>query len=519
MSARGTSERGATAVLITASMLLLLGMAAIAIDISDAKDERRLDQSAVDVATLGGAVEMIVGGSIPEAVDKVKSLVDTNLGRTLTASAWQNCEDADHLDVTSDVIPGVVEGSECISFGQNDDGIAFARLRVKLPDQASPASFSRILGTSFLATSADAVVVLEGIGRFGSFPAGAYNGAGAGDQFCVKAGTGTAGEDTCENATTGDFGNFQPYFYTDVNPATTGPASDPTCTSGNQPDPLAFSMSNGIDHFLGFTESAPGTLRNGAECPSNPGPANPDRVDSGSGYSSGDVTDGLVKGGSWGPGFDGRLTKETWDAWSGYDPFEIFDHEIDNRPLWTYIDPDSVDEPSDPQACKDAANGPTSFDGTPADEPAFITAQQDILDCLKHPQVPESLFTAELYDSPRLTIIPIFHQSAPIGNNACCYDIMDFVPAFLESIWTDNGAQWTCSGGIVDVPGDFCRHDVGRSGVIDINSAGSQRINSVSATILNCAVLGPPGTAEEKCRRVGTTSGTVTVFENLFLEE
>jgi len=285
-------ERGASAVLIAGSMLLIMGFAAIAIDYGAAVNERRLDQSTADTAVLSAGVEIIVSGDVQLAVDSAKAFTNQNLNRIVSDAEWSACADPDALEFPSNTIPGVTNGSNCISFGENDSGIAYAKIRVRLPDQTSPPIFSRLLGSAGIVTSASAEVQLDTLFASGAFPSGVFSGASAGEQFCIK--TGTAGQESCGASTTGDFGNFQPYFYTELAPGS--PSSE--CTSGNQPGPLSRVIADGLDHFLGISSTSTGSRVNGGSCPAFPGPLLPDRVDSGGGNSNADLTDGLIQGGN-----------------------------------------------------------------------------------------------------------------------------------------------------------------------------------------------------------------------------
>jgi hypothetical protein len=502
VSVNTKNDRGASAILIALLLLLFMGMAAIAVDLGLGFNERRLDQTAADNSALAAGVELIVGGGLEQAVEKVVDYTDDNLGRVVTPSDWEDCEDPDALQFTA-----TSPDTECISFGQSSAGVAFNRVRVKIPGQTTDTTFARVLGVFGITTSAEAEVQLENALAGGSFPAAVFNGAGAGDEFCIKTGTGSANKESCGAPSTGDFGNFQPYFYTELSPS--NPSS--LCTSGNQPAPLSRVIADGLDHELGITATVPGDRRNGADCPHAPGPAFPNRVDSGSGYSNSNVTDGLIKGGDYDGSFTGRLTRRIWG--SPYGTATIFGHQIDNRPLWSYID---TSLPGLPSVCSDAADGPDSIDD-PADA-AYAAAHQDLLNCLKAPGVPDSLFVSALYESPRLTIVPEYHQSAPLGNNACCYDIKDFVPVFINGLWTDNGPQWTCNGGIINDPAeDYCKHEPGRSGQIHINAVGNQRVDSANAIVLSCEILPGVDQPAEKCKKVESGGELVNIFLNLFL--
>jgi hypothetical protein len=508
---------GASALIIALSMLLIMGFAALVIDIGAGFNDRSQDQSAADSAALGSGLELTLteaANPYQAAVDKAKAMVDATLGVAVPQADWDSCTDPDALEYPSDTIPGITDGSPCISFGANDEGLAAAKVRVRIPNQTQATTFGRVLGSSGIQTSAAAEASLLGSGASGAFPAAVFSSAGTGDSFCIKTGTGSNNSESCGDPSTGDFGNFQPYFYTEISPSN----PDSECTSGNSVDPLSWAMANGIDHFLGFTATTPGNRENGSQCPQFPGPAFPNRVDSGSGYSNTDVTQGLISGGSFdSTAFTGRLTKKLWS--SSYGVAAIFGHQIDNRPLWTYIDPAAIAGPTPPipQACKDAASGPNRKDAL--NPSAYYDAQQDMIDCLSDPSVPDALFVTDLFESPRLVIVPKYHQSAPLGNNACCYDIMDFVPVFINSIWTANGPSWTCNGTIESVPGDHCKESPGMDGVIAVAAPGQQRVDSADAIVLSCAVL-PPGDSppEERCKRVQNSEGnSVTLFFDLEL--
>lgn len=531
---RSRGEGGVSALLLAGSLLLLLGMAAVAIDLGAGFNERRQDQSSADAAALAAGVELLIGNGESDAVAAAKSFVDQNLGRTLTAAQWSECTDPGFVGITgNEGANGLDPDEPCISFGQGSSGQAFSVIRVRVPTQSTNTSFGRVLGVLSLQTSAAAEVQLIPLLDQGAFPASVFNGTAAGVNVCIKTGTGSTNQTSCGDPSTGNFGNFNPFFYTEIHPS--NPAS--RCDSGGSVEALGFVMANGLDHSLGTADGAGlGERVNGASCPQNPGPINPDRVRSGSGYSNSDVTKGLVTGGSFdNTPYVGRLAKPSpWSSSATYGTATIFGIRIDNRPLWTFIDPDQAElvddavnaatSPSPPfRACEDAADGPEYINNPPDGESALEKAQEALIQCLQAfvslTTPPEDgLFTADLFDSPRLTIVPEYHQTESIGNNACCYDLKTFRPVYLNSVWTAHGPQWTCNPPIATSPGDFCRHDPGRAGAISINAAGQQRINSADAIVLNCDMLGGVEAPAEKCKKIETISGSgATTFVNLFL--
>ena len=486
MSVSRDSEKGATAILIAVSLLLLMGMAAFAIDLSAAKNERRLDQNGADSAVLAGALEYALGGSAQSIVNEAKTFVNSNV-RPVAGSEWAACVDAEALPILSSSIPGVAAGSPCISFGFAPQ---IGSMRVRVPTQQTPATFGRAMGVTQIATFAAAEAGIFDTAN-GSFPAGVLSGASAGDEFCLKTGS-AGGRDSCGASTTGDFGSFQPYFYTEFG---SGPQNS-LCDSGTSPASLSRAMADGLDHRFGTTPSI-GTGRiNGDDCPGFPGPINPNRVDSGGGYSNTDVTNGLVEGGRWPSNsdvFSGRLTRGPYvgqvDAGTA-GSFSMFTRSLDNRPLWTYIDPAVADDPN----CQRAAEmpGTPTFPFAPSSGPVVTDwdAAEDLMQaCLA--QENDLLFTPDIANTHRLSSVPQYHQSSPLGSNACCYDIRNFVAVFIQGLWTNEGAQWTCTG-VTVVPGSYCQHEPGMQGSISITAAGQRKVDSASALILGCEQLPAP---------------------------
>jgi hypothetical protein len=197
----------------------------------------------------------------------------------------------------------------------------------------------------------------------------------------------------------------------------------------------------------------------------------PYQVDAGGGYSSADITQGLVTGGSYAGGFVGRLNKGPYqDA-----GITIFGETIDNRPLWSFIDPGVTTS-----ACATARGFPES--PTWATKAAWDNAKAVMSSCLSsHTGV---LFIADVANSMRLTTIPLFHQTVPNPSNACCYDIKGGLPIFIESMWTTQAPPLTCTGQVViDAVAGICRHDPGMDGSISA-PPGASRLESASAFVL-----------------------------------
>ena len=284
---------------------------------------------------MGGAIELLVSTAadpLQEATDQAKALVDANLNLSLPQSDWDSCQDPDALEwISSDPALNIAGGSNCISFGAD----SFWHRFLQDPSEESPSQqVATSFGSGIGCRLPDHLSLRRGDAQRGRskrrLPIRRLCGHAGGAEVCIKTGTGANNKTSCGDPSTGDFGNFQPYFYYEINPAS-NPKSE--CTSGNQSDPLSRAMADGLDHRLGIiTGSAPRI--NGDNCPQVPGPALPNRVDSKAGYSNTDITNGLIKGNNWDGPFDGRLTRSNT---SGYGTATVFNEDLDNRPLWTYI--------------------------------------------------------------------------------------------------------------------------------------------------------------------------------------
>lgn len=483
-------ERGATAVFVAAAMIALMGIAAIAIDYSAALNERRQDVGAADTAVLAGAVELGTTGALnpfQAVVDEIKAVADTNTPNPITLANWNACTDAEALAIPSTAAAlGVTDGTACISFSAD-----FSRVRVQLPPQATPTSFGRVVGIDQIVTAAAAEAKLKGsLGPTGGFPAGALSGTPPGSEFCMKAST--PGQNNCDAFSTGNFADFAPYFYTDVDPG----AASTVCVSGLAPAPLAWTMANGIDHRLGRTDviRPPGTRVNGDSCPGTAGPMFPYQVDSGGGYSNQDITQGLVTGGSYAGGFSGRLNRGPYRDGTA----TIFGVNIDNYPLWAFIRPGGGLHAD----CVAARALPVHPGYT---TPAEWDAAKDLMaDCLSNET--GLLFSPQIINSARITTIPLFHQAAPLPSNACCYDIKGGLPVFVESLWTTQSPPLACTGQIlIDPVAGICRHDAGMPGSISA-PPGARRVESASAFVLRASHL--PGNVAQD---LGGGSGSVFV--------
>jgi len=476
------ADRGAAAVIVALCLVVLMGMAALAVDIGFGFQERRFDQAGADAAALGASLEMVItsqANPVQAAVDNVHQLVDQNLARVVPPTDWDACTDAGALfwlTKTHASTLGTTNGSDCISLSQN-----FNTLRVRVPLQAVDTTFAAVIGfDEFDVTAAAEAQRNTNWGGGGDFPSGVLSGTGTGTTICIKTGT-SGGADSCGEPTSGDFGNFLPYFYSAVDGSLAS-----LCVSGEANVPMSRAMADGIDHeFSAYNLLAPNARLNGQWCKTStvPGPPFPNIVDSAAGYQNDDITQGLVSGGVWPSAFTGRLTRGPYATNSA----QIFGFNIDNRPLWDYIDDTAAVTIS--MACIDAADRPATI--AASDYPAAMT---DLLTCISDAEAQgSSLFTTDIFLTHRLAHAPLYHETALAGNNADPYHIKGIVPIFIQSVFAKSEhVTFTCNGFDTSRPG-MCIHHPGLVGDMGVGPKGLQKVDSAGAIVLSCNLL-PSGT-------------------------
>ncbi|MEX1271093.1 MAG: hypothetical protein WEB55_01435 [Acidimicrobiia bacterium] len=503
-------ERGASAVFVAGALVLLFGAAAVALDLGAGFNERRGNQTAVDTAAVGGMLWSRMTGSLQVGLDEAQDVVDANSVGTVN---WAGCVDDGRLFRTSAAL-GLAGGTDCISWNST-----YTTMRVRIPNQTVDTSFGKILGVETLSTFAVAEASVRGLGVGGSLPSGAFGGTGPGTEICIKTGTGPNLEahQSCGEPSTGDFQNFLPYFY-----------ENDLCADGEQGTEIARTIAEGLDHYFGTAEGPGlGQRLNGDWCKNPPkvgGPAFPDSVNPAAGYhAASDVSMGLITGGAFIAPYDGRLDRGPYQSGpvGASDGFEIFEHTIDNRPLWSYF----LTSGSLHQDCEAVGSLP--------DNPTFGTyavsantlgltevtswgeAKELLVECLQN-QSSQLFDMDEITSTPRLASVPRFWQTTNCPNQACTYDIMDFVPVFIQDMWIKHTeANWSCFGEVELDPGSHCRHMPGMTGEIAVAAPGQQGISSASAFILDCAHF-----TESVCKDVQDgTGGTTTILDDIRLTE
>lgn len=443
-------ERGASAILVAASLLLLMGFAAIAVDAGIAFSERRQQASGADVGALAAVqfAKTTLTATHPDCIglsgndyaacrgaEEAVAVVDGTLPGRYADADWDACKDPDKP--ADYVQPSAI--SECISFTEN-----LQRSRVVLPGTDVDTAFSRPLGFDFIGVGAfaEAGLELDIIGGVRPFAIGP-SGAGA-DQACFAAGD-TASIDIhpCGAGTEGNYGKLDVYLYGNENYPT------PQICSGSNTQRFVTNIVAGSDHPMEPRGAKP-AVHETTNCANIANPVN--QFDVTTGISRQRTEQGLFDGITTPPDLEGVLlckgslssdtSREDYPL-ASYSSKECKDilgehpEDIDHTPLWDYI------RSGAPGTSPGGACAPGQADDRPG--------MENCLDWWKgNGPHSDSLFTSDVVTSPRFMAVPILDQD-PGSGTSVKYNLVEFRPVYLETIYyhcTGNSCQ------IVHSPGE-----------------------------------------------------------------
>lgn len=311
------SERGAVLIITALLLVVLIGFAALAVDLSALFVERRHAQTAADVGALSGAqfagVDANAAVARQAVVDEVISLTANNLDST----DWSACSDPDRL---TDGFTYVSPTTDCVSFT-----FGLSKIRVRVPDQTFNTFFAGVLGVATLTANAAAEVTGEVHTSGDIFPFGIPSGDADETLGCPS--DHPNGLYPCDGPDSGNFNRLQATQW-GINPP---PDHDCTHSNGMFEDNLAA----GLDHLLGIYNLTTNTLEDIDAC-NDPDLANfanpPGTVQSATGVAQSVLAPGLITGSAG--GFDGRLT----DTTNSTKTESVLGETLDNDPLWSFID-------------------------------------------------------------------------------------------------------------------------------------------------------------------------------------
>ena len=419
--ARGRDERGAVLVIMSLLLVVLLGIAALAVDLGYAYEQRRHVQNSADAAALGAAQDL---PNLTTTEADAKSLSQTNLPSG--SFPWSSCTDPGSLGVNS-------ADTSCVSYDSS-----FTRVRVRLPQQSFPTFFGRVLGVSSTSTSAGATARVVGAGFASIEPYALFSGFTAG-LACLKQGPSGHRIATCDDPTTGNFNLLDITQY--------GNASLNTpqrCGQSFQRARVIDNIAIGADHMF--------TVYNGTELDDGCGQPGPNTLPPRTGNDISAFDTGLVHGGSTdtSDGGGARLKR------GQYPKANVLGTQLDNKPLWEFI-PEQILS-NVPTSCQRA-----TFDSLLAITPTSqqqTTMQTALEQCFTDyetgnytgvvfgantdpfgKEVPLDLYDIQL--SARFGYVPQFVQSIPPTGASGNLNIAAFRAIFMEDVYA--GCSNSCS--------------------------------------------------------------------------
>lgn len=435
-------ERGASAILVAASLLLLMGFAAIAVDAGLAFSERRQQASAADVGALaalqfakttqGTPAECtgLSGDDLAACRGAIEALdvIEGTLPNRYVSADWNACD-----DTTESANRGYTQASavsRCIWFTPN-----LQRARVVLPGTDVDTAFSRPIGFDFIGVGAFAEAGLEmdisgGVLPFALGPSGSSS-----NQACFFAqDTGQLDTDPCTSSTQGNFGKLDLRWYGNENYE----AGGSRCTGSNAWR-MTMNIIAGSDHPMEPHTKNPSTIINDvSNCDNITNPV--DQLRTWTGNASGAMADGFFSG-STSPTLEGRLMcKQPISSLTANEDYPAFTYQstrcaavnnnhpeqMDHSPLWDYIASGANSE---------VVGGACAPGGGPIKDRAEMEA------CLQgwrdwkviNGDHTQPLFTKDLSTSPRFGGVPTLNTDP--GGGSGDYLITDFKPIYLETLY------------------------------------------------------------------------------------
>ena len=413
------------AVLVTATILLtvLLGIAALVVDVGYGMQRRRQVQNTADAAALAAAQDLpsLVGASGAGQANALANLEDGSFN-------WFTCTDAGHLAVVSTV-------SQCISFDQS-----FTTVRVRVPEQSYPTLFARVLGVEVIKTNGVATARVVGAGLASLQPFSLFSGFASGIA-CLKQGPSGHRIETCDEPETG---NFHLLDITQYGNAALGTPRE--CGNSVQRARMIDNIAIGADHLFtvwdGITEHA--------DACDVPGPDTlPPRTGNDIDAFDGGLVHASPSGTSDGGG--ARLQR------GQYPKATVMGAQLDNKPIWEFIPDETLS--AVPTTCQRA-----TFDGlletTPSSQQQEVmtNALAQCFDDYANGGYTGTVFAAntdpfgkevpvDLYDiqlSPRFIYIPQFAQESPPSGSSDNLNIAAFRAVYIHEVFAKCSARRAC---------------------------------------------------------------------------
>jgi hypothetical protein len=450
-------------------MLLLMGVAAIAIDLGAGFNERNQDQTAADNTVMAFAVDTLLLDTDDQVVTKLLSLARANLDSAFVEAdwraLWRGCVDPERQSWdpgtgTPIAFSPMPEPTAWGSPGSTLDCVSRASsyVRVRIPNQEVATSFGRAIGSSEITTSAVAVALLEPFGGNGGLLPFGIDGSAASGELCLKSsGSGTA-YPPCSGPSAGSFGEIDSELFGDFFGA-------PDCGNPGAPE-LAQNVALGVDHFTdvwgdvasnpegvlpgsahpgdGTVEAYTGVTHDqcriqagvlGPQVAGESFPSNMMRV--GVGFSPAPIEDGLISdtiftaGSVSAPSRLQQGANPTIDLVKRRQGANNIVYSLDNRPPWDYLTAAgaSVDPACDASSYAGLAN-------------TFARVAQ-FSQCLTNYSGTTDIFSPEIADSPRFAFAPQYwHRPSTTGKS--WQPVRQYRMVFIGGLWFNCNAAGSC---------------------------------------------------------------------------
>lgn len=447
-------EKGASAVLLAMSMLMIMGLVAIAVDLGIGFNERRQDQTAADLGVMAGATEILAGEATIR--DEALSYARSNLPTTFTdeewATAWLDCVDPDAAGYGLNFVPVRVPTAWNTN-GWNPSGVThlscmnlspLGYFRLRLPAQTVETNFAKVIGVDSLSTGAEAIALLGSRARGGILPFALVANAAGGDHICLSSGPTGLAEDPCDGPTSGDFGTLRAPFFGNPELGTTE-----NCNAAPSGEVLSVNIALGLDHLVILAPSASST----DEVPDVCFNFGVNALYGDPGFPNNGVEQGLA-----GP-MPGIAPAGTLPRLQDSDNTSLrFGRELDDYGLWEYID-DTLDgfatPPEIPTICDSSTfdNSNVSY----LSHPTYLTDWNgdgipDMLESWEHMQACleeftagsyPPIFTTEIEESPRFAYTPQFYAPDLDHAQSDPYPIKLFRATWIQGTWWKQGSTWS----------------------------------------------------------------------------
>ena len=473
-----TEERGASALLVASSLVLLMGFAAVAVDLGAGFNERRQDQTAADLGVLAGAVEYVSvdqEGTLYEILEITRQNLNTEYGVPSDPddddwiSLWRDCTDTPPAGFNPWPLTPTMISNGWHTFPGNAISCISAdadEIRVRLPNQLTDTSFGGVIGLNELSTNAIAHARVKFTIDGGARPFGVLASAATGS-LCLTTRSGSF--PPCNGPDSGNFGTLNSQQWGNEEAGTTTDCGNP----GN-PE-LAVNVALGTDHIIGIAptwystppdfaggDSYPGDLVRHDDCEiaadgtavasdDTPAVGTTTALRADTGFNQFQATKaGLVTDVGWTwenvtatptpllqqiTGAGVLSTRPLREKVSGTD----YDVTLDNTPLWEHLRPTS-DLPG--------ALLPVCAKATITGAPDRVAAMNSCLSAWETLKGLDSttthLFEDEVFDNPRFVFVPQFHSTS-WGSGTHWQPIKGFRVAYIDTLWFNCNGNFNSS--------------------------------------------------------------------------